>query len=69
MDKRGRCCSCFPNVVDIIVRVTEEYHLRLEAADPVRLSDARERLERLRRRHTLVGGRINEGRSAGHRAA
>lgn len=23
MDKRGRCCACLPNVVDIIVRVTE----------------------------------------------
>lgn len=26
MQKRGRCCGCFPNVVDIIVRTTEEYH-------------------------------------------
>ena len=26
MQKRGRCCGCFPNVVDIIVRSTEEYH-------------------------------------------
>eukprot|EP01035_Chromulina_nebulosa_P062079 gene62079-84900_t len=28
MQKRGRCCGCFPNVVDIIVRTTEDYHLR-----------------------------------------
>ena len=26
MEKRGRCCGCFPNVVDIIVKVTAEYH-------------------------------------------
>ena len=24
MGKRGRCCGCFPNVVDIIIRTTEE---------------------------------------------
>ena len=26
MEKRGRCCGCFPNVVDLIVKTTEEYH-------------------------------------------
>ncbi|MFP5076747.1 (2Fe-2S)-binding protein [Rhizobium sp. YIM 134829] len=26
MQKRGRCCGCFPNVVDIIIRTTERYH-------------------------------------------
>jgi hypothetical protein len=26
MQKRGRCCGCFPNVVDLIVKTTEEYH-------------------------------------------
>lgn len=29
MKKRGRCCGCFPNVVDIIVRVTADFHKRL----------------------------------------
>lgn len=33
MKKRGRCCGCFPNVVDIIVRVTEAYHRRLETPE------------------------------------
>jgi len=28
MGKRGRCCGCFPGVVDIIIRVTAEYHRR-----------------------------------------
>ena len=26
MAKRGRCCGCFPSVVDIIIRMTAEYH-------------------------------------------
>ena len=26
MQKRGRCCGCFPNVVDLIVKTTEDYH-------------------------------------------
>ncbi|MDA4633188.1 hypothetical protein NZA98_19125, partial [Escherichia coli] len=28
MQKRGRCCGCFPTVVETIIKVTEEYHLR-----------------------------------------
>ena len=30
MSKRGRCCGCFPNVVDLIVKTTEEYHAARE---------------------------------------
>lgn len=30
LNKRGRCCGCFPNVVDIIVRVTSEFHCEME---------------------------------------
>lgn len=30
MAKRGRCCNCFPSVVDIIVRVTAEFHEELQ---------------------------------------
>ncbi|HCL65826.1 MAG TPA: (2Fe-2S)-binding protein [Rhizobium sp.] len=26
MAKRGRCCGCFPTVVDLIISTTEEYH-------------------------------------------
>jgi hypothetical protein len=26
MAKRGRCCGCFPSVVDLIIKTTEEYH-------------------------------------------
>jgi bacterioferritin-associated ferredoxin len=31
MQKRGRCCGCFPNVVDLIVKATEEYHAARES--------------------------------------
>jgi hypothetical protein len=33
LEKRGKCCGCFPNVVDIIVRVTEEFHREIETVD------------------------------------
>ena len=26
MGKRGRCCGCFPNLVDLIVKTTKTYH-------------------------------------------
>jgi hypothetical protein len=37
MQKRGRCCGCFPNVVDLIVKTTEDYHAarQSEGADVV----------------------------------
>ena len=36
MGKRGRCCNCFPNVVQIIERVTERFHRNLGTADAER---------------------------------
>ncbi|CAN7194794.1 (2Fe-2S)-binding protein [Pararhizobium sp. LjRoot235] len=33
MQKRGRCCGCFPNVVDIIIRTTERYHASRPSTD------------------------------------
>lgn len=65
MEKRGRCAGCFPNVVDIIARVTEEYHLLLDRSS-VDLVDVKARLARLQKKR--IGGR-REGRSTGHRAA
>ena len=26
MEKRGKCCNCFPGVVDLIVKTTEKFH-------------------------------------------
>jgi len=28
--KKGRCCGCFPNIVETIINVTERYHLERE---------------------------------------
>ncbi|MFM2281223.1 MAG: hypothetical protein RLZZ444_3454 [Pseudomonadota bacterium] len=47
MSKRGRCCGCFPNVVDIIVKTTEEYHARRNHND----AEVVDFMERLRRFH------------------
>lgn len=45
MKKRGRCCGCFPNVVDLIVSTTEEFHRnRNSSGDQV--VDFMERLKR-----------------------
>lgn len=33
MSKRGKCCSCFPGVIDTIVRVSTEFHRRLETQE------------------------------------
>lgn len=30
MSKRGKCCGCFPNVVEIIIETTEAFHKELE---------------------------------------
>ncbi|MBL0374926.1 (2Fe-2S)-binding protein [Rhizobium sp. KVB221] len=44
MQKRGRCCGCFPNVVDIIVKTTQEYHAARDA-ESVEVIDFMERLK------------------------
>lgn len=33
MNKRGRCCGCFPNVVDLIVSTTQEFHRKRNFGD------------------------------------
>lgn len=55
MEKRGRCCGCFPNVVDIIIRVTAQYHKRQQTPEAeieslvVRLFEANREREEARR--------------------
>ncbi|MFK5978411.1 MAG: (2Fe-2S)-binding protein [Rhizobiaceae bacterium] len=34
MQKRGKCCSCFPGVIEIIVRVTEVFHRGNDISEP-----------------------------------
>ena len=65
MHKRGRCCGCFPNVVETIIRVTEAYHSRAEASH----ADVVLHLDRVRELRVQFGSRFNERRSKGHRAA
>ena len=65
LEKRFKCAGCVPNVVDLIIKVTEEYHLQMAsgaAEGPV----VSPRLSAMRR--TRTGGR-HERRSTGHRAA
>src|SRR5688500_17096313 len=57
-ENRGRCCGCVPNMVDIITRVTEDFHLA-QAGNPQELQNVRARLEALNRQRK--GGR-NERR-------
>ncbi|MBK8083927.1 MAG: (2Fe-2S)-binding protein [Devosia sp.] len=65
LEKRCKCAGCVPNVVDIILKVTEHYHSQL-AANPAAARPAPQRLVAMRRNRR--GGR-SEGRSTGHRAA
>jgi hypothetical protein len=65
MRKRGRCCGCFPNLVETIIRVTEAYHARSEASE----LDIVSHLDRVRALRSEFGSRSHEGRKAGHRAA
>ena len=63
MEKRGKCCRCFPNVIDIIIRTSEDYHARCDSAS-ADLIVFREKLHRMR---THYLGEFQE--KQGHRAA
>lgn len=65
MNKRGKCCGCFPNVVDIIVKTTEDYHARHrgETAEVVDF------LDRLKRFHAEQKAAIVERRQRMARVA
>ncbi len=66
LGKRGQCCGCVPNLVDIISKVTETYHLRL-AGNAANIVDVRLRMKSLRK-STRQGGE-SERRPKDHRAA
>ncbi|APX68600.1 hypothetical protein BR10RB9215_C20474 [Brucella sp. 10RB9215] len=65
MNQRGRCCGCFPNVVETIIRVTEEYHLRRNQMD----ENVIQFMDRVRSLRDKFGSSWNERRTKGHRAA
>jgi bacterioferritin-associated ferredoxin len=58
MEKRGRCCGCFPNVVDIIVNTTIDFHREAEGGIPTDLEPVISRLEQLRTRLTEARNRV-----------
>ncbi len=65
LQKRGRCCGCFPNVVETIIRVSEEFHSHPGAAE----SESITFLDRVRGLRGQYGSKGHEGRQTGHRAA
>lgn len=65
LERRAKCAGCVPNVVDIIVRVTEDYHSQL-ALPPGELITLQIGLEKLKQQRS---GERRERRSTSHRAA
>ncbi|MCQ2002342.1 (2Fe-2S)-binding protein [Rhizobium sp. NRK18] len=65
MAKRGRCCGCFPNVVDIIIRTTERYHLEHPSTE----AEMFDFMSRLKRFHEEQRRADIERRQKSHRAA
>lgn len=65
MEKRGRCCGCFPNVVDIIIETTEAFHR--DRATPE--AEVVPYLERIRNFKEEARRLEYERRQSGHRAA
>lgn len=62
LNKRGRCCGCFPNVVDIIVETTEAWH-REKATPEAEVIDFLGRLRAEHKRMTEERARANRERA------
>lgn len=65
MAAKGRCCGCFPNVVETIIRVTEDYHLRRNQDD----ANVVQFIDKVRSLREKFGSDWNERRTKSHRAA
>ncbi len=65
MQKRGRCCGCFPNVIDIIVRTSEQYHINRDSTG-AEFCDFLSRLKKFQeeKRRTDVERRQKSNRAA-----
>ncbi|MEM6666324.1 MAG: (2Fe-2S)-binding protein [Pseudomonadota bacterium] len=60
MAKRGKCCGCFPGVIDIIVATAEDFHREMathEAEIIPFISRIREEHERCQTMRTLLAER------------
>jgi bacterioferritin-associated ferredoxin len=64
MGKRGRCCGCFPTVVDLIISTTEDYHARRQSEG----SEVIDFIDRLKRFHEEQQAALAERRRALHAA-
>lgn len=64
--KRGKCCCCFPNILETIIRVSENYH-RLHNRDEAEIISYLDRVRALRFKYRRIGQ--HEGTRKGHRAA
>lgn len=65
LDKRCKCSGCVPNVVDLITRVTQDYHLEIAQA----AQDAVPPPVAAPPRRKFKGAAGHERRSAGYRKA
>ena len=56
MSARGKCCGCFPGVIDIIVETTQRYHAQMQSPEPKvvdllkRIADQRLRMENAKKK-------------------
>ena len=66
MEKRGKCCGCFPNVVEMIIRVTEDYH-RKHNQEEAKVISYLERVRALRPKYRRLSH--NERSRKSNRAA
>ena len=66
MAKRGKCCCCFPNILETIIRVSENYH-RLHNRDEAEIISYLDRVRALRLKYRRIGQ--HERSRKGHRAA
>ena len=53
---RGKCCGCFPGVIDIIVDTTQKYHVQMQSPEPKvvdllnRIAEQRLRMEKAKKK-------------------
>lgn len=58
MGKRGRCCGCFPSVIDVIIRTTVEFHHQMDGGAADELETVVSKLDELRSRLTAARNRV-----------
>ncbi len=64
--ERGKCCCCFPNILETIIRVSENFH-RLHNRDEAEIISYLDRVRALRLKYRRIGQ--HERSRKGHRAA